>query len=85
MLFRATLVIRPTFLLTSWTRSVTGTVCFWNAAGGEMNQKRSWPLCAATSAAPVLLSRALLMWSTLTSTSFSAPHCLTYVPSSHRS
>ena len=31
--------------------SVTGTTCFWNVDGGEMNQNRSWPLWAATSAA----------------------------------
>jgi hypothetical protein len=38
VLFLATFVIGPSFLETSWTRSVTGTVCFWNDDGGEMNQ-----------------------------------------------
>jgi hypothetical protein len=52
--FFATRAIGPSFLETSWTRSFTGIACFWNVDGGEMNQKRSWPLCAATSAAPVL-------------------------------
>jgi hypothetical protein len=51
--FLATLVIRPAFFETSCTRSVTGIACFWKDAGGEMNQKRSWPLWAATSAAAV--------------------------------
>ena len=51
VLFLATLVIGPSFFDTSWTRSVTGMVCFWNADGGEMNQKRSFPLWAATSVA----------------------------------
>ena len=66
MLFRATFAIGPSFFDTSWTRSVTGTTCFWNDDGGEMNQNRSWPLCDATSDDPVEYSRALLMWSTLT-------------------
>jgi hypothetical protein len=41
VLFLATLDIGPSFLLTSCTMSVTGTTCFWNVDGGEMNQNRS--------------------------------------------
>src|SRR4029078_797546 len=48
-------------------------------------KKRSWPLCAATSAAARVSSSVLLMCSTLTWTSFFSPHCLTHVFSNQSS
>ena len=54
-------------------------------AGGARNQNRSWPLCAATSAAARAGMSAWLMWSTRTSVSFASPQRLTYVLSNHTS
>src|SRR5687767_2298157 len=34
VLFRDTCVIGPSFFVTSWTRSVTGSTCLWNDDGG---------------------------------------------------
>ena len=46
--------IGPILRLTSWTMSLTATTWSSYAAGGERNWKRSWPLCAATSAAALV-------------------------------
>src|SRR4051812_6058479 len=52
---------------------------------GWIAMKRSWPLCAATSAAARVSSSVLLMCSTETWTSFFSPHCLIQVLSNQSS
>src|SRR5581483_1869510 len=63
--------------------SFSGSTCGWNDAGGDRNWNRSWPLCAATSELAVAYRSALLMWSTVTLTSFFSPHCFVQVLSNH--
>src|SRR5216683_783334 len=59
--------------------------CFSNAAGGNLNKKRSWPLPAETSAAPRVLTSRAVTWSTLILTLWSWPHCFAKTPSNHLS